>query len=489
MPRQCRMAQREAREELNVRQSWIMPLVMQFMLVGPSAPAGEPSYLTARQVERSEEGCDTALRAGNARIGSTLLGAQRPRGGGENVCAQPGDTTRPMTSTGHALSLPLPVSSASNHQAQSTTGTGRMESCLTTRQVERSEAGCADAHTAGATGSHSSTSSDSSFSAAGASAVSVVSCALPATGSEWSYLGPSAPAGEPSYLTARQVERSEVGCDALSAGGTPGSQMEYSCVMLNSAAYTHARNASDAASGVPLSHSYLTRRLVERAGRWWGSRPQAPARSAAERGPAPAARLKTQRMEATSDELVLGTDRLDELYTPVGCASSENRESPELLGEAQHGQGPDGAEPCDETWAGYVASHARNAEEAQAIIAAVNEASASQGVDPALLVALIQKESNLRPNARGAAGEIGLCQLMPATARMVGYTNPTGIRENVLCGATHLGTLLDNTGGDYTMALEVYNGGPRGPRIRRCQRYAEEVQAIRSEILRAATHP
>ena len=48
------------------------------------------------------------------------------------------------------------------------------------------------------------------------------------------------------------------------------------------------------------------------------------------------------------------------------------------------------------------------------IIAAVSEA---HGVDPMLVRALIQVESNYRPRARSPKGAMGLMQLMPATAR------------------------------------------------------------------------
>src|ERR1700754_1833006 len=36
--------------------------------------------------------------------------------------------------------------------------------------------------------------------------------------------------------------------------------------------------------------------------------------------------------------------------------------------------------------------------------------------------AVVRVESNFNPNARGRAGEIGLMQIKPATARMMGYS-------------------------------------------------------------------
>ena len=42
------------------------------------------------------------------------------------------------------------------------------------------------------------------------------------------------------------------------------------------------------------------------------------------------------------------------------------------------------------------------------------------GVDPELFVRLVQKESNFDPNAKGAAGEIGLTQIMYKTGLQPG---------------------------------------------------------------------
>ncbi|TGU24308.1 transglycosylase SLT domain-containing protein, partial [Mesorhizobium sp. M4B.F.Ca.ET.150.01.1.1] len=47
---------------------------------------------------------------------------------------------------------------------------------------------------------------------------------------------------------------------------------------------------------------------------------------------------------------------------------------------------------------------------------------ASYGVPVSLATAVIKIESNFRPNMVGGAGEIGLMQIKPATARMMGYT-------------------------------------------------------------------
>lgn len=51
----------------------------------------------------------------------------------------------------------------------------------------------------------------------------------------------------------------------------------------------------------------------------------------------------------------------------------------------------------------------------------IQAASAQTGVPFNLLAAKISQESNFRPDARGRAGEIGISQIMPATAARPGY--------------------------------------------------------------------
>ena len=48
-----------------------------------------------------------------------------------------------------------------------------------------------------------------------------------------------------------------------------------------------------------------------------------------------------------------------------------------------------------------------------------DHAAAVHGVDPALLACIVEAESGGDPNAVGAAGEVGLAQLMPSTAAFI----------------------------------------------------------------------
>lgn len=90
------------------------------------------------------------------------------------------------------------------------------------------------------------------------------------------------------------------------------------------------------------------------------------------------------------------------------------------------------------------------------IIAAMSEA---HGVDPMLVRALIQVESNYRPRARSHKGAMGLMQLMPATARAYNVRNPYDPKANIAAGVKHLKGLIDRMGGEVSMALAAYNAG------------------------------
>ena len=88
------------------------------------------------------------------------------------------------------------------------------------------------------------------------------------------------------------------------------------------------------------------------------------------------------------------------------------------------------------------------------IIASMSEA---HGVDPNLVRALIQVESNYRPKAKSARGAMGLMQLMPSTAREYNVRNPYDPKSNIAAGVKHLRSLIDRWG--VELALAAYNAG------------------------------
>lgn len=117
-------------------------------------------------------------------------------------------------------------------------------------------------------------------------------------------------------------------------------------------------------------------------------------------------------------------------------------------------------------------------------------------VDPLLLLALIDVESDYDPDARGRRGGRGLMQLRPVTALDVaerhGIAGPEDVdlrdpAVNVRLGTAYLAELREQFG-DWTLALAAYNSGPT--RVRRTlarggdapRRYAERVLARWNEL-------
>ncbi len=86
-------------------------------------------------------------------------------------------------------------------------------------------------------------------------------------------------------------------------------------------------------------------------------------------------------------------------------------------------------------------------------------------VPPALVKAVIRRESNFNPNAVSQVGAIGLMQLMPYTAKKVGLrvSDLWVPKKNILGGTRLLSALLQYYDGDVIGALAAYNARPREP--------------------------
>ena len=87
------------------------------------------------------------------------------------------------------------------------------------------------------------------------------------------------------------------------------------------------------------------------------------------------------------------------------------------------------------------------------------------GVDPRLAVALAFRESKFDPSAIGADGEIGLMQVLPSTAKGMGFS-AEDLRDpskNIEIGLTYLKQNLEKFEGNSAMAAAAYNAGPNHP--------------------------
>lgn len=109
------------------------------------------------------------------------------------------------------------------------------------------------------------------------------------------------------------------------------------------------------------------------------------------------------------------------------------------------------------------------------------------GIPTAIFRALITLESGWDTNARSSSGAIGLTQVMPATARGMGY-DPAILARNpemqMEAGAKYLSSMYDQfQSWDY--ALAAYNAGPHNvkkyggvPPFRETQNYVRRALAL-----------
>ena len=114
----------------------------------------------------------------------------------------------------------------------------------------------------------------------------------------------------------------------------------------------------------------------------------------------------------------------------------------------------------------------------------VREAAERHSVDPALVRAVIETESNWNAGAISRKGAVGLMQLIPTTAQRFGVNDLYSPQQNIDAGVRYLKTLLERYNGNLELALAAYNAGEGAvdrahgiPRFRETRDYVQRVQS------------
>ncbi len=112
----------------------------------------------------------------------------------------------------------------------------------------------------------------------------------------------------------------------------------------------------------------------------------------------------------------------------------------------------------------------------------VEEKAKIYGVDAKLIKEIIKEESNWNVYANSPKGAMGIMQLMPATALLMGVSNPYNPEENIDGGIRYMKYLLERFNGNLNLALAAYNAGPnlveslgRIPNIAETQQYVARI--------------
>src|SRR5215472_3903910 len=113
----------------------------------------------------------------------------------------------------------------------------------------------------------------------------------------------------------------------------------------------------------------------------------------------------------------------------------------------------------------------------------IREAAERHRMDPALVRAVIETESNWNPKAFSHKGAGGLMQLIPTTAQRYGAYDVFDPQQNIDAGVKYLRTLLERYNGNLDLALAAYNAGEGAvdrahgvPSFRETRDYVQKVQ-------------
>lgn len=142
----------------------------------------------------------------------------------------------------------------------------------------------------------------------------------------------------------------------------------------------------------------------------------------------------------------------------------------------------------------YTSSHrmssAKGNSELNTYKSLIHKYSRKYNLDPNLVAGIMQQESGFKANATSHCGAMGLMQLMPGTAKLMGVNNAYDPEQNIEGGAKYLRQMLDKFDGNVILALAAYNAGPhnvekygnRVPPFSETQNYVRAVASHTNSI-------
>jgi soluble lytic murein transglycosylase-like protein len=114
----------------------------------------------------------------------------------------------------------------------------------------------------------------------------------------------------------------------------------------------------------------------------------------------------------------------------------------------------------------------------------IDKYASQQGLEPALVRAVIKTESGGNPRSVSRAGAMGLMQLMPENVKEAGISDPFDPEQNIAAGTKQLAGLMAQYHGNLDLALAGYNAGPGNvrkyggvPPFTETQNYIRRVRA------------
>jgi hypothetical protein len=111
-------------------------------------------------------------------------------------------------------------------------------------------------------------------------------------------------------------------------------------------------------------------------------------------------------------------------------------------------------------------------------------------VDEDLIWAVMRQESGFNPGVVSPKGAMGLMQLMPGTAALMGVSDPFNVEQNIAGGVKYLEQCLSQFHQDVPLALAAYNAGPANVvKYQGCPPFAETRNYVASILQAYAGEP